>query len=93
MLPNADPPDSLIDLAGQKFGQLTPVEEKLFGAADRHEAVDFKANTDDLNDPASAEQWGEERTLKADRLVWLLTTPKAIELLSFRGGANFRCKN
>ena len=38
-----------------------------------------------LNKPELAEQWGTERTLKADRIVWLLTNPEAIKLLSFRG--------
>ena len=77
--------EKLITLATQKFGQLTDADRKLFRAVARHEVANFKADVDELNQPESAEQWGSVRTLKADRLVWLLTTPEASQLLSFRG--------
>ncbi len=86
-----DSPTSLRDLAAQEFSQLTEADKKFFDAVDEHKAADFRVdktdtdNTDNLNSPASADKWGKERTLKADRIVWLLTTPKAVEHVSFRG--------
>ncbi len=77
--------EKLNTLAVQKFGQLTDADRKLFRAVARHEVANFKADVDELNQPESAEEWGSERTLKADRLVWLLTTTEASKLLSFQG--------
>lgn len=76
--------DTLITLAEKEFGQLTHADKKLFDAIDRHEAANFKADRDELNQLESAEQWGTERTLKADRIVWLVTTPKVVEQIGFR---------
>ena len=35
--------------------------------------------------PKNWEQWNGKRTLKADRIVWLLTEPKVARFLSYRG--------
>ncbi len=75
----------LITLATKKFGQLEDVERKLFEAIERQEVANFKSDEDEANQLESAEKWGSERTLKADRLVWLLTTPEVSKFLSFRG--------
>jgi hypothetical protein len=85
MPPTADSSASLIDLANQKFGQITDAEKTLFAALERQEVAKFQADAVELNAPASAEQWGAERTLKADRLVWLVTTrhPEQLNGLAF----------
>ncbi|MFB2898072.1 hypothetical protein ACE1CI_34590 [Aerosakkonemataceae cyanobacterium BLCC-F50] len=76
----------LLILAQQKFAhQLTDADMKLFCAIACDKEANFKSSTENLNDPNKTEQWGTERTLGADRLVWLLTTPKVVEFLSFRG--------
>ena len=80
-----DNSEKLIRLAEKKFSQLTDADKKLFDAVARHEVANFKSDVDELNQPESAEKWEPERTLKADRIVWLLTTPVASKLLSFRG--------
>ncbi len=77
--------EELIRLARQEFSQLTDADKKLFRAVARHEVANFKADVDELNQPESSEQWGSERTLKVDRIVWLLTTSEASKLISFQG--------
>lgn len=76
---------SLLDLAEQKFVQLSDADKKLFDAVSRHEVATFEEDLDGLDTLESVEQWKSENTLKADRLVWLLTTPEASKRLSFRG--------
>src|SRR5690242_17294140 len=77
--------NELLTLAQQELGQLTDVDEKLFYAVARHEVANFKADTDELNQPELVAQWATDRTLQADRLVWLLTTSEVVELIGFRG--------
>ncbi|XGV98268.1 MAG: hypothetical protein ACAF41_04895 [Leptolyngbya sp. BL-A-14] len=81
----ADLTNDLLNLARQTFGQLTDADKKLFDAVARHEEANFKSDADELNQPDTWEQWGVQRTLKADRLVWLVTTPAVAAFLSFRG--------
>ena len=76
--------EELIRLARQEFGQLTDADKKLFRAVTRHEVANFKADVEELNQPEFSEKWGTERTFKADRIVWLLTTPEVSKLLSSR---------
>jgi sRNA-binding regulator protein Hfq len=77
--------DRLLTLARQEFGQLTSADKKLFYAVARHEEANFKANTDELNQLVSEDQWGFDRTLNANRIIWLVTTPETVQLFSFRG--------
>jgi sRNA-binding regulator protein Hfq len=82
---NSPNDDNLLNLARQKFGQLSDADEKLFRAVAQHEKANFKPDTEELNQPKNWEQWEPQRILKADRLVWLLTAPEVATFLSFRG--------
>ncbi len=75
----------LLDLARGKFGTLTQAEEKLFQAAVDGKIAEYSAEEEEDNDPAVAEKWGDERTLKADRIAWLCTDPHSSALVSYRG--------
>ncbi|MBW4593844.1 MAG: hypothetical protein KME46_13250 [Brasilonema angustatum HA4187-MV1] len=80
-----DSADQLLTSAQEEFDTLTEAEEKLFRAVVEGKAADFSSDADELNDPAKSDQWNHERTLSAERIIWLCTNTKARELLSYRG--------
>ncbi|MEI2578608.1 hypothetical protein [Scytonema sp. PRP1] len=80
-----DSAEQLLTSAREKFGHLTEVDEKLFRAVVQGKAADFSSDADELNEPAKSDEWNHERTLSADRIVWLCTNTKARELLTYRG--------
>ena len=75
----------LLELAREEFGELTPAEEDLFLKTATGKVADRSAKVEGDSDPAKAEEWGPERVLKADRIVWLCTNPGAVELVTHRG--------
>ena len=82
----------LLELASQKFGTLTDREkgvsqahEKLFRAVAEGELADYSTGVEAENHPAGAENWGDERVLKADRIAWLCTDREASALVTRRG--------
>lgn len=77
--------EQLFNPAREAFGQLTAADKKLLRAVARSEEADFQVEAEELNNPVKAEKWGKERTLPANRLIWLATNPQACELLGFRG--------
>jgi hypothetical protein len=79
-----DPAESLIKMAQARFGVLTEAELRMLRAAPTRELA-WASNSDDpdepLNDLAKAENWGKERTIRAELLVWLLSDTEASELV------------
>lgn len=75
----------LLELAEAKFGELTKAEKKLFQkVADGGEAI-YSSCNEKIDDPANAQNWGEDRLLKADRIVWLCTNSEAMKFVSHKG--------
>jgi hypothetical protein len=61
----------LLDLAKKEFPDITKSEEKLFLAVGNVRLADFTdPNNKEANDPNSADKWGPERILKAERIQW-----------------------
>ena len=84
----ADKTDQLFERAREKF-ELTSTEETVLETLCRTfangEVADYSAGEEELNDPARADQWGEDRTLHADWIFWLCTDPKAAALSRPKG--------
>jgi len=75
-------PDSALDaMAQQKFGaSLNAAERKLLHAAPLRDVPWFGPNDDPdnaANNPANGENWGADRTVRAELVVWLLSDPNA----------------
>ena len=77
--------DALVKLAVAHFGKLTPAEEKLFRKTAAGEEADYRSSNEDENDPAGAEDWGEDRVLQAERIAWLCADKRAREFITHRG--------
>ncbi len=80
-----DNASKLFRLAREKFGTLSQAEEKLFQATAKGKFADYRTDSEEDNDPAGAEKWGDERVLKADRIAWLCTDSQASGLVTCRG--------
>ncbi len=61
------------------FKDLAPTEAetKLIAAAARGDHADFRTGDEDEDDPANAENWGEERNLRAEVIFALLVEGRA----------------
>jgi hypothetical protein len=77
----ASPGVTLEMMAQQKFGgSLSAAERKLLHAAPLRDVPWFGPSDDPdnaTNDPAHAENWGGERTVRAEMIAWLLSDPNA----------------
>jgi hypothetical protein len=77
----ADPGTALELMAQQKFGPaLTMAERKLMHAAPLRDVPWFGPSDDPdnaTNDTAHGENWGGERTVRAELVAWLLSDPNA----------------
>ncbi|HLK85600.1 MAG TPA: hypothetical protein VKT27_03765 [Candidatus Binataceae bacterium] len=70
---------ALEQLARANFGELGAAELKLIHAAPQRALLWVGPNNDaasPANDPAQAEQWGPERTIRAALLRWLAADPQ-----------------
>ena len=80
--------EQLFESAREKF-ELTSTQgtvlETLCRAFANGEVADYNSDDEELNDPARAQQWGDERTLQADWIFWLCTDPKAAALARPKG--------
>ena len=79
-----DPAESLIKMAGERFGNFTDAELRMLRAAPTRElawASKSEDPEDPLNDVAKAETWGKERTVRAELLAWLLSDAEASKLV------------
>jgi len=75
----------LLQLAKERFTNLSPAEEKLFRAVAKGEQANFSGASDEENDPSHADKWPADRALNADRLAWLCTDSAASKLVTHRG--------
>ena len=71
-------------MAAETF-KLTDSEQKLLRAVAAGEEADFSDEDEALNDLSTADEWSEERHLRASLLVWLCTDKAAGEYLTHRG--------
>jgi hypothetical protein len=88
----ADEPKSLVQLAQQRFGELTPAEQLLFSSVAENRAATFavptappgsaRAQAEALPQNAGAD---EGRAISASRLAWLCTDPKAVARINREG--------
>src|SRR5579872_3884094 len=72
--------DALEKLAIEEFGQLSGAERKLMRGAPGRETQWIGASQDPAdpsNDPAHPEKWGDDRTIRAGVLAWLVSDPEA----------------
>jgi hypothetical protein len=80
-----DPIESLLSLARQKLGNLTPADEKLFRSVATGEWADFQNGDEEKDKPANADQWGEDRTILANRISWLCNDRQAKDIVTHNG--------
>lgn len=74
---------TLLELAKQRFTNLTPAEIRLFQEAQKGEPIDPLPGPDDYVDNAS--KWGKDRAVYAERLAWLCINPQASALVTCHG--------
>jgi hypothetical protein len=80
--------DKLKSLAEARFADLTQAEIKLLRAAPRGEVAVCGPNVDDQDpgsDPAKANEWGEDREIRADLIRWLCVDRQVRELVGPQG--------
>lgn len=75
----------LQQLAVSRFGPLTAAEQRVLLAASSGTTqwLGPNSNPDDAaNDPSASQKWGDDRTVPAEFLAWLVTDPRAHEFVS-----------
>ncbi|MBI4822996.1 MAG: hypothetical protein HY805_02045 [Nitrospirae bacterium] len=70
---------------------LTPAEEKLLKDIENNEETIFSEGTD-IGDPKNANQWGFNRTIRAELLHWLCTNQNIRAFISNKGIQIFGAK-
>jgi hypothetical protein len=71
-------------MARARFGSLSKAEQSLVTAAPTRALVWVSPIQDPaaaINDPAKAETWGKERTIRAELLEWLVSDPRVSKLV------------
>ena len=76
--------DALLQLARERFEDLTQAEEAMVRAAGDGTIANCTLGESDT-DPAHAEQWSEHRVIRADRIAWLCTEADASARVSHHG--------
>ncbi len=64
---------------------LTPAEEILLDKAQKGESADFRNGDEETDKPENADNWGDDRLIRADFLYWLCTNREASELVHAKG--------
>ena len=75
----------LLQLANEKFGELTEAEEKLFRDTVNGQIADYSTGDETANDTANASEWATNRVLRASRIAWLCTDKRASKFVTHRG--------
>jgi hypothetical protein len=73
--------DALISLAKEVFSDLTEAEESFFRLNAIGDYPVFGDGSSDLDKPEKADEWGPERTIRADCLRWLCLAQAARPLI------------
>src|SRR5712671_3238744 len=78
---------TLLELANAKFKSppLSAAEKELFTKTETGDTASALTNDDNGDNPAKAKNWGPERVIRAECLVWLCTDPEAVKRVTFRG--------
>lgn len=80
------PEPTLKELIPEKLRKnLTGAESRLIDAARNGEPLELRAKKPEIDDPANADAWGTERTIRTEFLRWICTDKKASELIDARG--------
>jgi sRNA-binding regulator protein Hfq len=74
----------LIKIAEEKFGKLTEADEILFAAVADGNCTDYSEGGD-KEKIGDVNNWGERRTINADRIEWLCCDKQAKQLVTDRG--------
>jgi hypothetical protein len=77
----ADNAEQLVSMAREAFSDLTAAEEEFFGRNAGGGFPDYWVGSKERDDPAHADQWGPERTVRAECIRWLCMTTKARPLV------------
>lgn len=80
-----DRSDELLELAKKDFGKLTSAEKKFFQAVARGEFADYRVHGEKKTDPELAAGWGKERTLSAEKIMWVCTDEQAKSQVTHKG--------
>jgi len=64
---------------------LTPAEKILLAKARKGELADFRSGDKETDRPENADNWGDQRRVRADLLYWLCTDREASELVHAKG--------
>jgi cytoskeletal protein CcmA (bactofilin family) len=64
---------------------LTEAEKTVLQLAPIGKNADFRVKDSKVDDPAKAEEWGDNRTIRAEFLYWLCTDKQATKLLHAKG--------
>ena len=71
----------LISMAREAFVGLTAAEEEFFRRNAEDQIPNFCVGPEENNDPANADRWGPDRTIRADCVRWLCVTTEARPLI------------
>ncbi|HWA97024.1 MAG TPA: hypothetical protein VG713_00965 [Pirellulales bacterium] len=77
--------EELVALATRRFGPLTDVEHRFFRAVVEGKFPDFSSPNAHENDPTTAQNWGPNRSIAAERIAWLATDADAAQYVTHRG--------
>ena len=69
-------------MAKEEFGSITNSEKKLFQAVAKGELADYSAKDPKDYNPENSKDWGKERVLKANIIIWLCNDPQASALIT-----------
>ncbi|MBI5587647.1 MAG: hypothetical protein HY889_04690 [Deltaproteobacteria bacterium] len=76
---------TLKELIPERLSNLTAAESSLLDSATTGKLLNLQAGEPDVDNPANADNWGAERTIRAEFLRWICTDKKASELIDARG--------
>lgn len=87
MAPGNEIGQQLLQLVSSELSdlKLTPAEEALFIEFPLGNPINLSDDKAERNDPGKSEDWGDNRTIHASYIEWLVTNKQAKEHLTHRG--------
>jgi len=76
---------NLLELAEEKIGQLSKVEEGLFKAVANGDIYKYRDKKKENNDPNNVGKWGNERLIRGKCIEWMCANKEALELVTHNG--------